>query len=107
MFALRPPLAETAVVLGLAGVHLDGRHAIIDGKLASYSVHLGSGVIQILAGGSLVILPASPAYAGRLFLPFADEDPLTAEVLSKVLLLAEDEKIKAPKILAQLRRLKP
>jgi hypothetical protein len=41
--------------------------------------------------------------AARIFLPFADDDPKTAEVLSKVLLLARDEEIKDPTILKQLR----
>jgi hypothetical protein len=100
-------VGETAAVLGLSGVHIDGHHAIVAGKLASYSVHLGSAVVHVLTGGSLVLLPYEPAYAGRLFLPFADEDPRTAEVLSKVLLLAQDDKIKDPAILGQIRRLAP
>ena len=40
---------------------------------------------------------------GKIFLPFIDEDPKTAEILSKILLLAEDQKIKDPYILQQLR----
>lgn len=35
-------------------------------------------------------------------LPFADDDPRTAEVVSKVLLLARDEAIRDPTILEQL-----
>lgn len=35
---------------------------------------------------------------GRLFLPFADDEPKTLEVLSKVLLLARDREIKDPTI---------
>jgi hypothetical protein len=38
----------------------------------------------------------------RLFLPFADDDVMTSVVLSKVLLLAEDEKITDSSILSQL-----
>lgn len=37
---------------------------------------------------------------GRIFLPFADDDPKTAEIMSKILLLAEDQKIKDPSILS-------
>ena len=36
--------------------------------------------------------------------PLSDEDPKTAEVISKVLLFAEDQKIKDPMILAEIRR---
>jgi hypothetical protein len=37
-----------------------------------------------------------------MFLPFADDDPRTAEVLSKVVLLANDKAIKDPTILEQI-----
>lgn len=43
----------------------------------------------------------------RLFLPFSGEDDLTGVVLSKVLLLAEDDRISDPSILSQLDRLAP
>ncbi len=36
-------------------------------------------------------------------LPFADDDPRTAEVMSKALLLARDREIKDPSILRQIR----
>ena len=39
---------------------------------------------------------------GRIFLPFADDDPKTAVIMSKILLLAEDQKIKDPSILSQI-----
>lgn len=38
------------------------------------------------------------------FLPFADEDRMTSVILSKVLLLNDDERITDPDILAQLAR---
>jgi hypothetical protein len=43
-------------------------------------------------------------HRGRIFLSFADDDPRTAEVLSKVLLLARDREITDPTILDQLRQ---
>jgi hypothetical protein len=52
----------------------------------------------------LCIVPASfgGAMHRQLFLPFADEDRMTSVILSKVLLLNEDERITDPTILAQL-----
>jgi hypothetical protein len=44
-----------------------------------------------------------PAAGARLFLPRADDDPRTAEVLSKVLLLARDREIRDPSILEWIR----
>ncbi len=50
------------------------------------------------------VLPVHSQHRGKVFLPFIDDDPKTAEILSKILLLAEDNKIKDPYILEQLRR---
>ena len=93
---------ETCRLLGLGNVRVEGAHAIIDGARASYSVHLGSASTKSLPGRSLVIVAVHSQYRGRLFLPFADNDPKTAEVLAKTLLLARDDEIKDPSILAQI-----
>jgi hypothetical protein len=66
-------------------------------------VHLGSATMHRRPGGSVCIVPVSGQQRGRLFLPFADDDPRTAEVLAKVLMLARDREIKDPTILEQLR----
>lgn len=96
-------LAETLRLLKLSNVRLENRHALIEGHHARYSVHLGSGTVHRLPGGFLCVIPVHNQHQGRLFLPFADPDPRTAEVVSKVLLLAEDRKILDPTILEQLR----
>ncbi|MCI0357954.1 MAG: DUF4132 domain-containing protein [Planctomycetaceae bacterium] len=97
-------LRETCSLLALKNVQLKPSHAVIDGELANYSVHLGSGVVHKLPGGSLCIVPVHAQHRGRLFLPFADDDPRTAEVVSKVLLLSRDHEIQDPTILEQIRR---
>ena len=96
-------LRETLQVLGVDNVRIQGNRALIDGRLGNYSVHLGSAVAHRMPGGALVLVPVHAQHRGRLFLPFADDDPKTAEVLSKVLLLARDEEIRDPSILDQLR----
>jgi len=50
-------------------------------------------------GGYVSIIPVHSQHRGRLFLPFMDDDPKSAEILSIFLLLAEDDKIKDPTIL--------
>jgi hypothetical protein len=50
----------------------------------------------------LCIVPVHAQHRGRIFLPFADDDPKMAEVVSKVLLLARDKDIKDPTILEQI-----
>uniref|UniRef100_UPI00406D1463 DUF5724 domain-containing protein n=1 Tax=Paenibacillus sp. FSL R7-0345 TaxID=2954535 RepID=UPI00406D1463 len=94
---------ESLRLLKIGNVRLDGNYARIDGKLGEYAVHLGSGQVYKQASGALHIIPVHSQHRGRLFLPFLDEDPRTAEILSKVMLLAEDTKIKDPSILSQLR----
>jgi hypothetical protein len=96
-------LRETCQLLQLKNVRVKDNAALVDGELGKYSVHLGSAVVHKLPGGALCIVPVHAQHRGRLFLPFADDDPKTAEVISKVLLLARDSEIQDPVILDQLR----
>lgn len=73
---------ELVKLLKLQKVSWTGSHAKIQGTLANYSVHSQT--------------------RGRIFLPFADDDPKTAEIMSKILLLSEDYKIKDSAILSQI-----
>jgi hypothetical protein len=93
---------ETNRLLKLSNVSLQNSYALIEGELGSYSVHLGSGVVHRQPGGSLCIIPVHGQHRGRLFLPFADDDPKTAEIVSKILLLAKDREIQDPTILQQI-----
>jgi hypothetical protein len=95
-------LRETCGWLKLGNVRFQSAHALIDGQLGTYSVHMGSAVVHRQPGGHLCIVPVHGQHRGRLFLPFADDDPKTAEVVSKVLLLAKDNEIKDPTILEQI-----
>jgi len=87
----------------LDNVRLEGTHAHIHGTLGDYTVHLGSGIVQQKAGAMINVLPVHSQHRGRLFLPFLDEDPKTAEIMSKIVLFAEDAKIKDPFILEQIK----
>ncbi len=84
-------------------VRLEGSHAIIDGKLGQYTVHLGSGVVHQIGNAMLFVVPVHSQHRGRIFLPFVDDDPKTAEIMSKILLFAEDTKIKDPNIIRQIQ----
>ncbi len=101
---MRRAVAECSMELfGLKNVRLEGNFAIIDGKLGQYSVHLGSGVVHQTGNAMLFVVPVHSQHRGRIFLPFLDDDPKTAEIMSKILLFAEDTKIKDPNILSQIR----
>ncbi|MDE7340370.1 MAG: DUF4132 domain-containing protein [Lachnospiraceae bacterium] len=84
-------------------VRLEGNHAVIDGKLGQYTIHLGSGVVHQMGNAMLFVVPVHSQHRGRIFLPFVDDDPKTAEIMSKILLFAEDSKIKDPNILRQIQ----
>lgn len=99
---MRRKIAEfTMPLFKLTNVTFSENHAMIAGKRADYTVHLGSGVVHVAGGPMLVVLPVHSERRGRIFLPFVDEDPKTAEILTKILFFAEDEKIKDPSILSQ------
>ena len=101
---MRKVIVECNIDLfGLKNVSVEGTHAFITGKLGEYTVHLGSGVVHMVGVHQINILPVHSQHRGKIFLPFLDEDPKTAEIVSKILLFAEDIKIKDPYILEQMR----
>ncbi|CAI2769077.1 DUF4132 domain-containing protein [Flavobacterium collinsii] len=95
-------LRETLRLFKVKNVEITGSHAIVKGEMAEYSIHLGSAVVHQLPGKYLSVLPIHSQHRGRLFLPFADDDPKSAEVMSKVLMFAKDNEIQDPTILSQI-----
>jgi hypothetical protein len=67
-----------------------------------YDIDLHQEIVHRQSGVALCILPISSQHRGRLFLPFVDDNPKTAEIMSKVLLLAKDKEIQDPTILEQI-----
>jgi hypothetical protein len=92
--------------LKLPQARVDGHFALIRGTLATYRVHLGSGSVHIDPGGYVCIVPANAARPRQpLFLPFAEEeDSGVGVIVSKILLLARDDRIRDESILRQIRR---
>lgn len=100
---MRRVIIEHAMpMFGISNVEIVGNFAKIKGILGNYNIHLGSGVIHKEGGAQIAVLPIHSQNRGRIFLPFLDEDPKTAEIISKILLFAEDTKIKDPSILSQI-----
>ena len=97
---------ELLELLAVTNVSFQTTHAHITGSMGDYTVHMGSGVVHQTSVGMLSVLPVHSQARGRIFLPFADDDPRTAEVMSKILLFADDKKIKDPAILAQMNSTK-
>jgi hypothetical protein len=101
----RDVLAELLPMLSIADkCSLDDRHLIVRGKLQTYRIHLGSGnIIRSSNNHYLCIVPAPGSENGRVRLPF-EGDGLLSVILSKALMLAEDDKITDPQILSQMKR---
>lgn len=100
---MRAALVKGAAdLLKIGNLEIKDRWVLIEGELASYSVNLGSGTVHKMPGSYLCIIPVHSQHRGRIFLPFADDDPKTAEVLSKIIMLAKDKSIKDPTILEQI-----
>lgn len=97
-------LAFNLELFGLHNVTFEKNHAMIEGKRGRYSVHLGSGVVHKIGGHQINIVAVQGSKRGKIFLPFIDEDPKTAEIMSKVLMFAEDDKIKDPYVMEQIMR---
>jgi len=98
-------LNATKGLLKLENIQIEKNHVIVAGTLSTYSIHIGSGTVHRVPGGEICIVPIHSQHRGRLFLPFADDDPKTAEIVTKVVTLAKDNEIKDPTILDQLRSL--
>jgi len=96
-------IEEILKLMKLSNVKLKGSHTHIDGVHGEYTVHLGSGVVHKMGKGSINIIPVHSSHRGKIFLPFIDSDPKSAEIISKIVLLAEGSKIKDPSILEQIK----
>lgn len=102
--ARRSFLAELLPKLAIAAqCQLDERHLVVRGTLHTYRIHLGSGNIFMEPGDRyLCIVPGPAAPQPAVLLPF-EGDRLLSIILSKAFLLAKDNAIKDPGILAQIR----
>ena len=101
---MRAALAiESARLFKLDNIEVKDRHILVKGKLGDYNIHLGSANVK-KDGLSLSIIPVHSQHRGRLFLPFIDDDPKSAEIIAKMKLLAEDDKIQDPTVLAQINK---
>ena len=82
-------------------------YLVVDGKLNSYKIHFGSGNILIMPNDKyLCIVPKSGDASARIsYVPFEGDDILSI-ILSKAMMLADDDKIEDAWILTQLGRAK-
>ncbi|MHC4525009.1 MAG: DUF4132 domain-containing protein [Planctomycetota bacterium] len=86
----------------------DGRFLRVQGKIRAYKIHLGSGNILMEPNDSYLCIVRNRTKEmkdgiSKLFLPFEGDETLSV-IISKALLLANDEKIKDSMILSQIKK---
>ena len=79
---------ESARLFKLDNVEVKERYILVKTEHGDYSLHLGSGMIS-KSGLQINVVAVQSQHRGRVFLPFVDDDPKTAEIISKMKLLAE------------------
>ncbi|MFN3579276.1 MAG: DUF4132 domain-containing protein [Pseudomonas sp.] len=79
---------------------VEGRFLLVEGKLTSYKIHLGSGNILMAPNDAYLCIVPGPGQPA-VMLPF-EGDAMLSVVLSKAMLLANDHKIKDSSILSQI-----
>ena len=84
---------------------LESRYLIVEGKVRTYKIHLGSGNILMEPNDQYLCIVKAPSrtQSDKVFLPF-EGDGKMAVILSKAFLLAADDKIKDGTILSQIKR---
>ena len=79
---------ESARLFKLQNVEVKERYILVKTEHGDYSLHLGSGMIS-RGGLQINVVAVQSQHRGRVFLPFVDDDPKTAEIISKMKLLSE------------------
>jgi hypothetical protein len=82
---------------------LDDRYLVVRGKLRTYRIHLGSANVLMEPNDQYLCIVPAKGKGAKLFLPFPEDERFSV-ILSKAFLLADDDRIKDPSIVAQIRR---
>jgi hypothetical protein len=80
---------------------LTDRYLVVRGQLRTYKIHIGSANVLMEPGSTYLCIVSARPPREHVFLPFEDDGRL-ALILSKALLLAEDDKISDETIRQQL-----
>ena len=90
-------------ILRLDNVSLLKDNIKVVGTRGTYTVNIRTGLV-FKEGTGCLALDTVYSTDKPLLLDFADEDPMTADIISKAVVLADDGKIKDPAILREIER---
>ncbi len=88
--------------LGFDNLTFEDHFVYVQGKRARYRIHMGSGNIHIMPGAYLCIVPERKGKEKPIYLPFAESDRKTTEIISKAILLSDDDRIDDASINTQI-----
>lgn len=101
-FEMRRAVIESITdILNIKNVSFLKENVKIEGSLGTYVVNIRTGLVFKEGKGNLLIKTIDN-YDKPLALDFIDEDPMTADVVTKILLLSNDGSIKDPAILKEI-----
>ncbi|MDR3186424.1 MAG: hypothetical protein LBU04_06450 [Christensenellaceae bacterium] len=72
--------------------------------MGEYAINLRSAIASKQLAGALNIMAINDSTQNKLFINFVDGNPITVEVISKMILLAEDTKIKDANIIREIKK---
>ena len=82
---------------------VDGNFLHVNGKIRSYKIHFGSGNIMMEPDHRYICIVPASRETGGVMLPF-EGDAMLSTILSKALLLAEDDEVHDQVIVRQIYR---
>ena len=90
-------------ILGLENVSLLKDNVKVVGSFGTYIINIRTGLVFKEGVGNLMI---DTVYSVNkpLLLDFVDEDPMTADIISKTVVLANDENIRDAALLKQIKK---
>lgn len=89
-------------ILGLTNVSFLKDNIKVEGKLGTYVVNIRTGLVFKEGKGNLA-LETVYSVDKPILLDFVDEDPMTADIISKAIVLANDSAIKDTAILREIK----
>ena len=81
---------------------LEERYLIVEGKLRTYRIHLGSSNIQMEPNSQYLCIVQERAARKHVRLPFEGDETLSL-IISKAFMMVDDDKIKDPSIKSQIQ----
>ena len=101
-FEMRHAMIESITdILGIKNVTFLKENVKVEGTYGTYVVNIRTGLTFKEGKGNLLIKTIDN-YDKPLALDFIDEDPVTADIVTKVLILSDDGSIKDPAILKEI-----